>query len=259
VRNNEHDIKLLFNDPGGFIEAHQKTIHYVVNKFVYSGFFTYNDRDEVVQYVNEKLLTSKIEKMQKQYNGNYYVVTYLSKIIHNLCLEYSRKRRASSREENGIDIDNIDIPEDENASQKILIEEEHQRLDAILSMYNKSRKRIEVFLNVFFGIGATREDIRALYPNASNDDIDLLLEQCNPTSDHDKKTDKELYQALTTFINKYDRKKNTSDAVRKWITSKMNEIIDLLNGTPKTANYDKETLKILFQFKNKNLHFRRSK
>ncbi len=258
MRSNDNDIHLLFNDPSGFVKEHQKTIQYVVNKFVYTGFFTYHDRDEVVQYVNEKLLTDKIDKMQEQYNKNYYVVTYLSKIIHNLCLEYSRKQKSHYRETTEIDISTIDITEDSDVSRNIVIEEENQRLESILSMYNKNRNRIEVYLKILFGIGIKEDDILTLSPRANSKDIDTLLQQCNPASDQDKKTDKELYEALTMFINKYEKKQNTADAVRKWITSKIDEIIELLNGSPKTANYDKETLKILFQFRNKNLHFNAS-
>ncbi len=258
MRNNDHDIHLLFNDPRRFVETHQKTIQYVVNKFVLTGFFTYHDRDEVVQYVNEKLLTGKIEKMRKQYNRNYYVATYLSKIIHNLCLEYSRKNRSRNRESTGIDISSLDVTENADAESNIIIEEESRRLDAILSMYNKSRPRIELFLKILCGAGFKEDEILSLYPEANRKDVEKLVHQCTPASDHDKKTDKELYGALTYFINKYDRKKNTADALRKWIAAKINEIIGLLNGDPKTAHYEKETLKILFQFRNKNLHSRTS-
>jgi len=256
VRKNDLDIHLLFNDPGGFVEAHQKTIQYVVNKFVLSGFFTYHDRDEVVQYVNEKLLTGKIEKMQKLYNRNYYVVTYLSKIIHNLCLEYSRKFRSRSRENTEIDISTLDITENADANSNIIIEEESRRLDAILSMYNKSRPRVELFLKILCGVGFREDDILSLYPEANRKDVERLVHQCTPASDHDKKTDKELFGSLTNFINKYDRKKNTADALRKWIAAKIDEIIQLLNGEPKTSHYNKETLKILFQFRDKYLQSR---
>lgn len=256
MRNNEYDIRLLFNDPNTFVEEHQKTIQYVVNKFVYSGFFSYNDRDEIVQYINEKLLSEKIGKMQKQYSANYFVVTYLSKIVYNLCLEYSRKRRTAVREDTYHDITQLDISNNEDLSSNVMIDDESRRLDTILQLYHKNRKRIEVFLRIFFRIGVDYEELRQLYPNAAEPEINKVLQICNPVSDHDNKTDKELYETLTAFINKYENKQNTSDALRKWINAKITEIIDLLNGKPKTANYDKETLKILFQFKFKNLHFR---
>ncbi len=258
MRNNDFDIHLLLKDPNTLIEEHQKTIACVVNKFVYTGLFSYHDRDEVIQYVNERLLTEKITKMQKQYKPQYYVVTYLSKIVYNLCLEYSRKHRTGNREDTTVDISQTDIPDNDDFSRHIMIQEESRRLDSILKMYYKHHKRIEVFLKIFFGIGITHDDLLQLYPEADEKEISVVLQKCNPTSDIDHKTDKELYETLTQFINKYEKKHNSSDALRKWVHAKMTEIIVLLNGNPKTANYDKETLKILFQFKYENLHFKAS-
>jgi RNA polymerase sigma factor (sigma-70 family) len=256
VRNNDFDIHLLRNDPNAFIEEHQKTITFIVNKFVASGFFNHGDRDEIIQFINEKLLAERIAKMQKQYKANYFVVTYLSKIIHNLCLEYSRKQRTSLREEISADISRLEIADNDSTVSNLLIEEESQRLDTILKMYHKHGKRIEVILKIFFAIGICREDLLQLYPNARERDINTVLNKCNPVSDLDAKTDRELYETVTQFINTYEKKQNTPDALRKWMNVKITEIIELLNGNPKTANYDKETLKILFQFRYKNLHFR---
>lgn len=260
MNKNDYDIHLLLKDPNRFIEEHQKTIFFVVNKFVYTGLINYQDRDEVVQYINEKLLTDKIGKMQSQYRPTYFVVTYLSKIVHNLCLEYSRKQRTPKRiEDYSIDISKIDVADSENASRQVLIDEESKRLDAILNMYHRHRHRIEVLLKVLFGIGICREDLLRLYSNANEKDIDRVAHACNPVSDKDKKTDKQLYETMTAFLNKYERKQNTPDALRKWTNAKITEIVNLLNGKPQTANYDKETLKILFQFTYKNFHFRESK
>ncbi len=252
---NDYDIHLLLKDPNRFIEEHQKTISYVVNKFVYTGLITYQERDDVVQFINEKLLTDKLSKMQKQYRPTYFVVTYFSKIVHNLCLEYSRKQRSSKRiEDFSIDISQTDVASPGDVSQQVLIDEESRRLGTILRMYHKDRHRIELVLKALFGIGIDREDLLDLYPGASENDINRLRKECNPTSDSDNKTDKQLYKVLTGFLNKYERKQNTPDALRKWTNVKITEIIDLLNEKPKTSNYNKETLKILFQFTYKNFH-----
>lgn len=259
MRNNDFDIQLLYKDPNAFVEAHQETVSIIVNKLIRSGFFAYQERDDLVQFINESLLTDKIAKMQKQYKPEYFVVTYLSKIIHNLCLEYSRKFRKAGPEESTADISQLEISDDETISRHIMIQEEGYRLDSILKMYYKEHKRIEIFLRVFFGIGINRADILQLYPQAGEQEISAVLEICNPSSDAETKTDKELYETLTKLMNKYEEKQKSPDALRKWLHVKMAEIIELLNGDPKTANYDKETLKILFQFKYKNLHFRVSK
>jgi hypothetical protein len=258
VRNNEQDIHLLYNNPHSFIEEHQKTIEFVVNKFVFTGFFAQSERDELIQFVNERLLSEKIRKMQQQYRPAYYVVTYLSKIVHNICLEYSRKKRSGNREEITGDLDRLNLKDTEDITNKLLVDEEVQRLDNILSLYHRQRIRVEIFLKILFGIGVERDEIRLLYPKASDASIEELTARCDPLSDLDKKTDKDLYTALTQFCNRYENKNNTADALRKYIQAKMSEIIELLNSPPHRTSYDKETLKILFQYRYKDFHFNRT-
>jgi RNA polymerase sigma factor (sigma-70 family) len=255
VRNNENDIQLLFNDPNSLVERYQKTIGIVVNKFVYSGFFTVDERDDVIQYVNEKLLSEKIAKMQQQYKPLYFVVTYVSKIVYNLCLEYSRKKKRARREETCIDLARLEIADGGNLSDMMIIKEECDRLSAILRTYDTDRPRIELALKVVLGIGITERDVLNVYPQASEEDVQHLIDGCNAESELDRKTDKELYRAITQMTNKYENKMNSADALRKWISARINEIIELLNGTHKTANYSKETLKILCQYYYKNFHF----
>lgn len=256
VQNNEQNIHLLFNDPNAFLEVHQTTIGYIVNRFIHTGFFEVSDRDEIIQYVNEKLLRDKIPKMQQQYDRSYFVTTYLSKIVHNVCLEYARANHRKRRQEVSLDVYQLETANTDNVADALVIEEEKKKLRTILRMYHKNQARIELFLKVLFGVGITDEQLISLYPTASSTDIHELTARCNATSDLDRKTDKELYEALTNFINKYEQKKNTPDALRKWLDTRIAEIIHLLNGTPKTANYDKETLRILFQFTFRNFHFR---
>jgi hypothetical protein len=247
LKNNDNDIELLYSNPHELITVHQHTIGIIVAKFVYSGLFTPAERDEVIQYVNEKLLSDKIKKMQKQYNRQYYVVTYLSKIIYNLCLEYSRRVRAGQTESTGLEyIDSIPANEDP-VTGNIIIEQECRRLEVILNMYHSSRPRIELYMKALFGCGITTDDVNSVFPDISDEDRIQFIERCNPVSDLDHITDKEIYALLSTISNRYDKKNNTEDAIRKWIQTKLSEIINLLNGVPKESEYDKETLKILLQ------------
>jgi RNA polymerase sigma factor (sigma-70 family) len=248
LRNNDNEIDLLYNNPKELLALHQDTIGFIVMKFVHSGLFTYTNKEDVIQYVNEKLLSGKIARMQEQYNGKYYVVTYFSKIVYNLCLEYSRKERAGYVESTGLEHIESQISDEVPITERIIIEQECRRLKAILSMYNTSRPRTELYIKALFGSGITSDEVRAVFPTISEEDRTLLIERCSPSSDLDRITDKEVYALLTELSNKYDNKSNSDDAVRKWIQIKISEITELLNGIPKVSNYDKETLKILFEY-----------
>jgi endonuclease III len=58
-------------------------------------------------------------------------------------------------------------------------------------------------------------------------------------------SDLEIYRTITPIMNKIEEKSNSVDALRKWTDSKVREIIQVLNGNPKKADYSTETLKIL--------------
>jgi hypothetical protein len=64
-------------------------------------------------------------------------------------------------------------------------------------------------------------------------------------SEFEGKDDVEIYRIITPIMNKNEEKSNSVDAVRKWTDSKIHEIIEVLNGEPKRANYTQDTLKIL--------------
>ena len=63
----------------------------------------------------------------------------------------------------------------------------------------------------------------------------------------EKMESKEIYRILTPFLNRYEKKENTDDAVRNWTEVRIQEIIEVLNGRGRGATYDKETLKILVE------------
>jgi len=52
---------------------------------------------------------------------------------------------------------------------------------------------------------------------------------------------------LTEIFNKYENKNNAPDTLRKWVKFKINELIDVLNGSPPASKYDEETFQILFE------------
>ncbi len=243
VSNNDRDIELLYNEPYELVSSHQNTIRIIVNRFIRSGLFRPAELEEIVQYVNEKLLADKLPKMQQQYDRTYFVVTYLSRIVNNLCLEYARRNKTVPV--GTVPLDHADPPVDPgtSADDSLLIRDECRNLEVILKMYGGNRARTLLYLKALYSVRTTHEDLSAVFPGISNEDIADMTNRYQAGSH----TDKEIYELLTDLSNRYERKQITADATRKWIQAKITEIIGLLNGVPQESNHNKETLKILFQ------------
>lgn len=247
MNKNEHNIDLLYNHPDKFIETHQSTIEIIAGNFVRSGLLRYSEKDDMAQYVNEKLIGSKIKLMQQHYDRSYYLITYLSMVIRNLCLEYISKKTEFKKKEVTVNVLDVDFISDDSPTTGIIINEELDRLDAVLQLFHKTKPKLQLCLKVLIGNITNADDVKAAFPNCSNKDTEYFLNKCNPQSDENLINEKEMYVVLTGFFNKYGKKQNTPDALRKWMDVKFNEIIDLMNGEPKQAEYTKETLKILLQ------------
>ncbi len=64
---NQEDINLLHNDPGGLIMKYQKIISIIVQKkLINPGYFKMCEKDDLTQTISEKLL-EKIPSIKKNY------------------------------------------------------------------------------------------------------------------------------------------------------------------------------------------------
>jgi hypothetical protein len=59
--------------------------------------------------------------------------------------------------------------------------------------------------------------------------------------------DKEVYFHLNRIFNGSCGKDVHPDTMRKWVKAKMHELVEMLNGNPRRAYYNEETLQILVE------------
>jgi len=235
------DIILLYKNPGKLVEKYQNTIEIIINKFIQSGFIKYTDKDDFKQDINEQLLI-KIPKIQKQYNQKCYLHTYLSAIIRNIILEKIRKNKSFNEANNSaVHSDQIIY---NNAINNLTITDEIERFRTVLILFNKQKEKLELCLKFIFRLPITEQDIFQYFENLKKADLKINFHKLN---DEENLTDSDIYSILTGIINAKENKSNTPDAIRKWIKSKLNEIIGLMNGNPKRANYDKSSLELLIE------------
>lgn len=239
--NNRIEEELLKERPDDLIVKYQEIVRIIVKKYITSKMFRAGDFDDIVQMVNEDIL-KKIATIQRQYNGTALLKTYFSAIVRNSCLKIYQKQRLEVKT---LALEEEDPIEEETVSNKLEIEHDVERLQRVFRYYHRKMGRVVLCLKLYFQVPIERKDILDWFAACSEEDIVNLLE-CFEFVQL-KRTAKQVYQIITPVLNKYEGKKNTEDAVRRWTEDRIHEIIRVLNGRRGRSKYDKETLKILLE------------
>jgi len=240
----ESDIYLLYHKPHTLVEKHQETIEIIVNKYIRSGLFSIHERDDIIQTINVQLLDTKIQKVQQHFDNSTKVVTYLSRVIQNLCLEIHRKNSRRPTIDENQELDSLESEtSDREYLSEMFIRSELHRLHATFLLYHTKQAKLELCLKLYYRLPLNRDDILTLGENVDAAVADAFVKELR---DHyEDLDDKEVYEKVTPYFNVIENKQNTPDALRKWTNGKIKEIIHLLNAPPANAKYDKETLQIL--------------
>jgi hypothetical protein len=238
-QNNDYYIQLLKQDPNQLIVELQDLIDIIILQFVRSGSFNSSEKTEIKQNINFELL-NKISKIQTQYQGKSLLTTYFSVIIKNLCNEMLRNKKnvASTTTES------ITIAEEPVNLYSMIFEEEIIRLNKIINLYPKQKFKMILCLKLKYKMKFEFQD----FNNALKEFTLIEFENFEKSIDsYFECNDNIIFEKLISIFNLYENKDNSPDSLRKWITEKINELIDILNGNPPTSKYDKETLQILFE------------
>ena len=236
---NEIDIDLLHRDPHTLLVAYQETIKIIVKKYIEGGMFRASEFEDIVQEINAGLLP-KIPSMQAHYNGISLFRTYFSVIVRNMCLRMYRTRKR--------EIEIVEEKEDDARGQNVienmyLIEDLRRRFKEVLGLYGKQTGKLMLCLKIYYRIPLVSQEILNWFPHLSLNDRQTLLDRFGVG--YEPMSDSEVYGILSPIMNREENKTNSVDALRKWTDSKIEEIIEVLNGEPKRSAHTKETLKIL--------------
>ncbi len=237
----ESDLEILKTDPTRLLLNHRRTVRLVVSKYVSTGMFRMCELDDVVQSVFEILL-GKIPAMQEQYDGSTLFVTYLSSIVRNACL---RIRTLRERKIVTSALDEKIPAEPDPLADRDMINAFVRRFETILTLFQDKRPKILLCLKLYFRMPITESDIRTWYPRCGDRSREELL--CKLGGNFEEMENAEIYRVITPFMNKREKKKNSPDALRKFVQLTMKEILELLNGSPPRHSFDEETLRILLE------------
>ena len=237
---NQRDIELLKNNPYQLILELQGLIDIIINQFIRYGRFNFAEHKEIKQQISEELL-NRISKIQSQFQGKSLLRTYISVIIRNICNEIIRKKGNI----NFISFEEINVNMASSETiNTLLFEEEMDRLKKAMNFYYKQKSKLILCLKLKFKMPFDHEDFKSVFKDIARSEFEKFICLVNP---YEHCPDKAIFIALTDIFNKYENKKNMPDTLRKWINFKISELMDVLNGSPPSSNYDEETFQILFE------------
>jgi hypothetical protein len=225
-----------------FILEYDYLIDITVKRFIRSGAFHHYEFEDIKQSVREKLILKK-EKIKTQYQGIAQFRNYLSVVIQNFCREIIRSRK-EIKTESIINEHDINTNSDINSEFKIIIEQEIQRLRYLIDMYYKQKPKVILCLKLKYRMPIIYNDFYMFDKNITRVEYQDIKKNLSP---YYTLTEKQLNGKMITTFNKTERKTNSPDSIRKFTKLKINELIEFLNGTPKTSYYTEETFQILFE------------
>jgi len=241
---NERNYDLLLNNPKKFIVENQKVIQIIINRYHRFGFIPANEKNELLQYINLRLLDGILQKMKLQYNPQYFVSTYFATVVNNLCKEYLNQR---SKDNKFIDIDQLpkEKIESSNENCNLLIDEEIERLERIFRLFHSKKPKVILALKIKFRITIEPIDLCTFLSIDKLQAEELLIDIRNNLILLNKETD--FFDYFANLSNKFNPKKLTGDSLRHWTYTKIREIIDMLNQNGRESAYDMETFGTLFE------------
>jgi DNA-directed RNA polymerase specialized sigma24 family protein len=238
---NQHEVSLMQENPGALVTLYQEMIGHIVIHFVSSGLFHPSEIDEVVQSVNLDLLL-KMPVIRRQYNGTTLLKTYISTIVRNTCLRLKQKQRLSPL---STVLDEEAVADPERVDNRLILKDAIEQFRLILKMFDRQLPKLLLALKIYYQIPMHRDELVSWYPRSDSTVLNALVTLFTRTTD--RLTPNRVYQQVAPIINALEGKDNTPDAFRKWSSDKIDEIIDLLNGSSKSRNFDRDSLRELVE------------
>lgn len=254
IMKNDIALRMLQKEPQTLVctVEFQESIKKIVRKFKQKGGFGQETEADVIQEITTQMLEEKIARIQKNYNPKYgNLKQYFERSVYNIAVELvqaSNKRKSSS-----YDLDQVNPQSLSSAShlRQDLILDELKKVHIFFKKYNRQGAKLLLLLKLYSRSTVTAQDILDYSPNATKEEITEVLNVFGHNyAIHD---DNFLYAQINGLINETEGKKNSSDALRKWLSNRLTDLNTWMNRQS-TLTYDNEALRNLMQlfFMNQN-------
>ena len=240
---------------GEYILPYRKIIQVVVWKqLVEPGYFPYQDKDELVQRVI-LILIEREEKILNAFLNKARFSTFLTTVVVNICRDIRKTvlRKRSKEFDPASDLQEALYTNIEDSAilpdQQVDLDRFCKRLHIGLSMFERSKGKLIFCLKALSRIPMNPGDIAAMQGTMTSGEL-IVFALRNLNNREVQLTDQLIYDQLTLIFNLVENKRNTKDAIRKWIEDKVQKLIGLVNGDPPVAEFTRETIQYLFEYCN---------
>lgn len=239
MHKNNTDIRLLREDPGKLLIRYQPVIRIIVKNLAFQGYLPKRDISDLIQDVNRKLI-ERLPRIRDQYNYKSQFRTYFSVVIRNLCLEEFRKVRVLAEPQSEL----YEQAAAGTSADRIIISQEYERLQRAIRMFGREGRSIWIMLRCFADLPVSAGEFSGFDSNPS---VDLQVQLAAEVNDTIQQQKREKMEVLSAVFNQVERKPRTPDALRKWSSSRMDELVSLMNGKPQVSAYTADILYILIE------------
>lgn len=248
---NTEEYQLLHKNPEKLLikDDYQQVMKRVVYKFMKRGFFKGFSVDDLQQELNMAFLTQKMSYIQKNYKPeDGLLISYFERAVYNKCIDISKLSMHQQENRKEALEGYMMKPQHANPESQLIFQEilegEMHKLKDYLRLFTRTKFKLLLLLKLYARIVLTQDDVLNYCPKIPKTTLRKFLEIYGVP--YSNKKDKEVYQEVIPIFNSCDQKKNTADALRKWINDRTQELMDVLNDGGK-RDYDKEKLKNLIQ------------
>lgn len=211
----------------------------VVDRYVYKRVIPEREREDAQMSVAEKFLL-KYDQIKSTYSGKASVNTYCVAVMNRMCCEVIRKE---VKNWNVLSDDETEsTAHDISSADRTVILDEVNLLKSVLLMFDDEHVKLKLFMAYYYQLKLVMQDM-------ADYDVDYIEHRLPALLAVKLGIDKtQIFKNLSRAVWLAEHKEHKRDAIRMWLNKRMHQIIVRLNGDCKRAGYDKETLRLLYEF-----------
>ncbi|MCQ2250977.1 MAG: hypothetical protein MJZ66_07695 [Bacteroidales bacterium] len=223
-------------------ELLNKITSILVKRFISAGSLTPDDYDDMVQTLRTRYLAKK-SHIESLYKGDAQPQTYMTSVLRMMLLEELRNMQKTKIATEDIDSEGYHLEKPDRSlspEQQAIIDNEKQHLQRVMMTLGKDRAKILMCLKMQYRI-----------PVSQLEWLDYLNgRQANGAEEYlkfgEQELNKDIFARLCNITNLVEGAQNKPDAIRIWLSTKIDQITKRMNATGK-SKYDSETLGILME------------
>ncbi len=229
---------LLNNDPGTLALIYKDLIF----KFIFKRHANKEDVEEIVQEIITRFLHKKIDAIRRRFNfdnpelptfTSYFMVT-----VRNIYIDIIRKEtRGGHLVENEMEIEKLSDNRKRDMLNTLILEEEFKKFKTLIKLYHRTGPKLNLTLKIKYNIPISDTDILSCFPDCSEDEKNLFVDK---SGNYIK--NRRSMERIVPIFNKYEGKSNNPDTLRKWISTKLEEIKRQMNNIHPGSPYNNSTI-----------------